>query len=943
MAEINDKIVVEKENTTQFANSVKTEVVNVTPHQKSFEEYIKSWSEKGDGAKASQDINSMLSRPGLISTFEWKETDLDDALLTTIDLPTAIQNSKFKSSKMKYFKFVRSNYKIRMVINATRFHAGRLLVVWAPGSSLCSIQELNEKSMASLLCFPSLIIDPATNQTVEFVIPFISPYLYYPLTTYSTGSVDAVQLAGQALGQVKVFVLNKLTSGQTTTTPVSVSVYGWLDEPALSVPLYAQMGVVSDTIDGLVAPMTEIVDTATDVASGASRMLRSVGLSKPDNVGSNIRVTPVVANSLSYGVGSDTIEKLVVDPKCALEPCNELFGTKDDEMDIVYIGKTWSLLKRVDWEANRAHGYVLADLPLFPERDTTAGWMLRAFKYYCGSVRVRIQLVANQFMSGRVMALFVPSQVTIPDITPLTDLADMMYNQVYDLTGTSESEFTIPYNAPYPVLPTPFFAQADASDYVGIDQSSIGNIKLLVLNPLRTTKATNEKAVINVYMSFDDDLEVFWPSLSAVTGTEFKSLVSYPQLEIEGIKNDAAGLDDLGTLFQFPTATTGNLLANFGISESTEENAEIVNFEELSVEDVRRELKNIPCTSQSGRLKAVNVEEKKGKVDKDKVLNQVPVPVQNSRIETMPNPLWVSKREPGFAAKYNFGEKITNLRQVLKRYSAAYYIKGFPLLASSVPPGSSATSVIPYITFSVGAAPFADAQMNSTMETLTASDAFKTISCWTFLSYFGCIYRYQRGGVRVKFLMGTQPNTTAFACPGIPATIGTAASESVVANDFIYAPQAKLLPIFPVSSGAGVNQVKYALNSFYGRKWMSYLSEGCVAASCDINPNLEVEIPYYSPYMMIPTPSGIVSKALWAKMRPASKASLVALKMSRTLTLMFFLGKIPLPDAASTVPSSQYYQPYVPRMVVMESVADDFQFGFLTGPPELATKTVSKL
>jgi len=346
MAEINDKIVVEKVNTTQFADSVKADVINVTPHQQSFDEYVKSWSEKGDGAKGTQDVESMLSRPGLIKTFEWLETDLDDALLATVDIPTAIQNSKFKTSKMKYFKFVRSNYKIRMVLNATRFHAGRLLVVWAPGASMCSVQSLNEKSMASLLCFPSLIVDPATNQTVEFVIPFISPFLYYPLNSYSGSSVDAIQVAGQALGQVKVYVLNKLTSGQTVTTPVSVSIYGWLDDPALSVPLYAHMGVVSDTIEGLVAPMTEIVETATDAASGVTRMLRTVGLSKPDNIGANIRVTPVVANSLSYGVGSDTIEKLVVDPKCALEPCNELFGTKDDEMDIVYIGKTWSLLRQ---------------------------------------------------------------------------------------------------------------------------------------------------------------------------------------------------------------------------------------------------------------------------------------------------------------------------------------------------------------------------------------------------------------------------------------------------------------------------------------------------------------------------------------------------------------------------------------------------------------------
>jgi len=942
MAEINDKIVVDKENTTQFADSVKAEVVNVTPHQQSFDEYVKSWSEKGDGAKATQDVVSMLSRPGLIKTFEWLETDADDKLLTTIDIPLAIQSSKFKSSKMKYFKFVRSNYKIRMVLNATRFHAGRLLVVWAPGASMCSIQGLNEESMASLLCFPSLIIDPATNQTVEFVIPFISPFLYYPLNSYTGASVDAIQLAGQALGQVKIFVLNKLTSGQTTTTPVSVSVYGWLDEPALSVPLYAQMGVVSDTIEGLVAPMTEIVETATDAASGVTRMLRTVGLSKPDNIGANIRVTPVVANSLSYGVGSDTIEKLVVDPKCALEPCNELFGTKDDEMDIVYIGKTWSLLKRVDWEATKTTGSVLTDLPLFPPADTTAGWMLRAFKYYCGSVRVRIQLVANQFMSGRIMALFVPAQVTIPDATPLTELADMMYNQVYDLTGTSESEFTIPYNAPYPVLPTPHFAQADCPDYVGIDQSSIGNIKLFVLNQLRTTKATTEMAKINVYMSFDDDLEVFWPTLSGITGSNFNTSVSWPQLEYEGLKSGEE-YDDLPKLYQFPTPTIATVVANSGVVESTEDDKELVEVGDYTIEEIKREIQTTQHQAQSGRLKAVNVDEKKKKkINSKKVLNQTPEPVQNSRIESMPNPLWVSKREPGFAAKYNFGEKITNLRQVLKRYSAAYYIKGFELTASSIPTNSGATSVIPYIVFSVGASPFADEKMTAAAATLTTSNAFKAISAWTFLSYFGCIYRYQRGGVRMKFLMGTQPNMTVFACPGIPSTISTGASANIIDNDFIYAPTAKLLPILPVSVGPGTNQKNYAINSFYGRKWMSYLSEGCIASSCDINPNVEVEIPYYSPFMMIPTPSGVVSKALWAKMRPSSRASLIGLKMNRTVTLMFMMGKIPLPSAVSTTLSSQYYQPAVPNMTVMESVADDFQFGFLTGPPKLVTVSVTK-
>jgi len=247
-----------------------------------------------------------------------------------------------------------------------------------------------------------------------------------------------------------------------------------------------------------------------------------------------------------------------------------------------------------------------------------------------------------------------------------------------------------------------------------------------------------------------------------------------------------------------------------------------------------------------------------------------------------------------------------------------------------------------HIVFSVGASPFADEQMTSTATALTANDAFKAISCWTFLSYFGCIYRYQRGGVRMKFLMGTQPNMTAFACPGIPTAITTGASANIVDNPIIYAPQAKLLPILPVSMGAGVDQRKYALNAFYGRKWMSYLSEGCVASSCDINPNVEVEIPYYSPFMMIPTPSGVVSKATWDKMRPASKASLIGLKMNRTVTLMFLMGKIPLPAAVSTTLSSQYYQPAIPNITVMESVADDFQFGFLTGPPKLVTRSVNK-
>lgn len=940
MAEINENVDLEKENTVLFADSTKVDKVNVTPHQLSFNDYVKSWSEKGEGTKeASQDIISMLSRPGLVANFEWAETDENDKLLRVVDIPEMIMSSKFKAAKLKYFKYFRSDFRLRVVINATRFHAGRLLIVWAPGTKLSSISGRNELDIASLLCFPSIIVDPATNQSTEFTIPFISPFLYYPNITYGDATADLCQLLTQNMGVVKVFVLNKLSSGQATTTPVSISIYGWFDKPVVSVPIYAEMGVVSDVIDGLVSPMTEIVTTATDAASGASRMLRTVGLSKPDNIGANMRVTPVVANSLAYGVGCDTIEKLTIDPKANLEPCNELFGTKDDEMDIVYIGKTWALLARAEWTTTAKSGDKIWSADLFPPQTTTAGWMIRAFKYWCGNVRVRIQIVANQFVTGRVMAVYIPSGVDLPETAILSDYSDQMYNQVYDLTGTSESEFTIPFNAPYPVLPTPAFAKSDTSDYCGIDHYSIGTIRLVVVNPLRTTKSTAEKVYINVYMSFDDDLEVYWPTLVGIHGSVFASNVSWDQMVFTAAEADADAKN------QFPTpAAQAFTQSGVLFQESTSEQDRESEFEMFL------DAENLELVAQSGRLMAEGEkEEVKIANKKTKGKSDGPKPVvQSSRISTKPNPLWVSRREAGFAAKYNFGERVTNLRQVIKRYSVAYHMKGELLTATSVPTDSSATSVLPTVTFALGAAPFADATIASSAVSIKTSEAQRVISCWTFLSYFGCIYRFQRGGVRMKFLMGTQPNMSVIAAPGYPPSIG--AQDNVKNNPFIRAPTVLNYPLFPVSVGAGVDRNKYAINAFYARKLMSFVSDGAIAASCDINPNLEMEIPYYSPWMMIPTPAGVVSNA---KLDPpvtnpptpaagtATKATLAALKMNRTITLYFLLGKIGLQATVPTVTSTIYYNPAVPNITMFQAAADDFQFGFLTGPPVLITQVVA--
>lgn len=932
MAEINEQVKLEKENTVLFADSVPAAKINVTPHQQSFEAYVKSWSEKGQGAtNASQDIVTMLSRPALLTTFDWAETDLQDQLLKTIEIPGDISSSKFKSSKLKFFRFYRSNFKIRVTINGTRFHSGRLLVIWSAGRAITAMESAIEE-MNSLVCFPSVIIDPATNQSAEFTIPFISPLLYMPIQATGSAVADVIQNLVQQMGVLGCYVLNPLTSGQATTTPVSISIYGWFEDPVVSVPIYAQMGVISDVIDGLVPPMTEIVETATDSVTGVSRMLREVGLSKPTQIGANLRITPVVGSSLAQGVGSDTIEKITLDPKACLEPCNELFGTKDDEMDVVYIGKTWALLYRAEWLSTAEAGSRIYTTELYPPSSTSVGYMLRAFKYYCGSVRVRIQLVANQFMTGRIMALYVPWGVDIGDGVPVSELSDEMYNQVYDLTGTSESEFTIPFNAPYPVLPTAHFSQSTSWDYVGIDQHSIGSIKLIVVNPLRTTKATSEKAFVNIYMSFDDDFEVYYPTLVGIAGSidgeRGSPVESWQQLDVSRLYANK-------TLRQYPTPTLTNsspLIPQSGtLQEPIDEEFETV---EVEVDDLSKELRQVDLFAESGDLKIAN--EKPGAKKKKPKLEGANPPVQNSRVATDPNPLWVSKRAPGFAAKYNFGERITNLKQVLKRYSAAYLIKGTLFSAASVPSNASATNFIATVTFSTGAGPFMDEAMTSAATTLKNNDAYRCVSMVTFLSYFGALYRYQRGGVRMKFLIGNQPGTSIVAAPGWPMDVS--ADKNVYANGFIRSPYIAYYPVWPVSSGAGVDQVNYARTALAGRKMLSFLSEGAVAASGDINPNIEIEVPYYSPWMMIPTPQGVINDApIDATDNKAVKSAVAALAMHRTITLYFMPSRIPLPAVASTLPGSSYYNPGVPTILAFESVADDFQFGFLVGPPKLNT------
>lgn len=166
------------------------------------------------------DVCNILKRPirltggFLAPSFVFTGLPMPDFLFT---------NSVNLRNKVAYFGFLRANLKFKIVYNATPFMSGKYLMWFDPMAGY-SNRPLSP-SLASKTGFPCVELDIAKGSSVELKVPYCAPLSQYNLTN------------GQSyMGKLHIDEIVGTLEGASPSLGPAYSLYAWFEDVELSIP-----------------------------------------------------------------------------------------------------------------------------------------------------------------------------------------------------------------------------------------------------------------------------------------------------------------------------------------------------------------------------------------------------------------------------------------------------------------------------------------------------------------------------------------------------------------------------------------------------------------------------------------------------------------------------------------------------------------------------------
>jgi hypothetical protein len=172
------------------------------------------------------EIKNILQRPVEIADGLFDSSFAGVTYTFPEDLINASANLK---AKLDYFEFFRADIHVKIVFNATPFQQGKYWVFFSPYDSVSG--RGNTGTIQNATGYPGVEIDIANGSPVELKIPYCAPLSHYRLTNGE----------GQ-MGELKIVEITNLASG-TAGDSAAFTVFAWFENIELTMPtrLQAQM------------------------------------------------------------------------------------------------------------------------------------------------------------------------------------------------------------------------------------------------------------------------------------------------------------------------------------------------------------------------------------------------------------------------------------------------------------------------------------------------------------------------------------------------------------------------------------------------------------------------------------------------------------------------------------------------------------------------------
>jgi len=549
-----------------------------------------------DAADAAS-LGDFLSRPVVISTQTWAQTDAVGVLATFNPWRQFLSNSII-AKKISNFAFIRGNLKVKVLVNASPFYYGAMYLAYQPLQNFCPSTIINDAGTRYLIPYsqrPGVWIRPQDSEGGEITLPFFYPKNYLRLG-YLQDTID--------MGEFKYVIYSALQSANGATgAGVTIQVLAWMEDAVLSGPTvdvqlqgdeYTPSGQISGPAStvGRIAGMLSGVPIigkfakATEIGANAVSGIASLfGYTNVPNIkdAEPVKLMPM-PQFASPEIGYPT-EKLTLDPKNELSIDPTITGLPDneDELSIEHLATKESYLCTTTWATTDSANKILFTTRINPTMydyeniannskiySTPLGWVSNCFRNWRGDIILRFKVVRSQYHKGRLLISYDPAGKSANSLLNTTGTTQSVFSRVIDIGEEEDVEIRIPYQQALPFLNVPNVVSATnipwstsaSPTWSGDDTQDNGVLTVRVFNALTAPVATSNVKVL-VYVRAAENFELANPINVGTSFTPF-AIQSEEETKTAGTSRDESYTTQMVAGKSLPIMTPERNLVNFG-------------------------------------------------------------------------------------------------------------------------------------------------------------------------------------------------------------------------------------------------------------------------------------------------------------------------------------------------------------------------------------------
>lgn len=398
--------------------------------------------------------------------------------LKTFYFPRDLMLVGGKGEKIRNFEWFKTDVKLRVLINANPFIAGRLYITYSPvDKEILNFAQIEHKGRAGVTSYPGVEIDLQTNTAAELLVPWINE-----------ADAESSDPNLQSLFRVDIWLLTPLLLADNSLS-IPITVFASFANVSLKFPtpmtnglpggthqmeakgpieeIASGIGRISNKLTNvpIISPIAQNAKWASDKIGGVAS---AFGWSRPIEGSNATAFSHIPGRGMGQFKSKDSGVVLGMSNDNEIVEDTINFISDKDEMSLEHICSRPGLIETVEWNTSHDFNSMLSGYSCTREAvDNTSSrvntkyytvgeqrfravdpvlseYILDNFHMYRADWHFRISLVKTAFHVGRLEFVFVPNKPAndIPDDLDTTNA----YRQIFDITEQNEFEFVVPFN-----------------------------------------------------------------------------------------------------------------------------------------------------------------------------------------------------------------------------------------------------------------------------------------------------------------------------------------------------------------------------------------------------------------------------------------------------------------------------------------------------------------